>query len=49
MDYALRSYTHACIGLTFEWLKEELPCTIEQFARLQYDFMPVSLKEAYEA
>ena len=49
MNYALRSYTHACIGLTFEWFKEELPYTTEQFVQLQYNFMPVSLKEAYEA
>lgn len=47
MDYAVRSHAYACIGLTFEWLRGELNYTPEQFARLQYRFMPQQLKDAY--
>ena len=45
MDYAVRSYAYACIGLTFKWLQGELDYTPDQFARLQYRFMPDRLKE----
>ena len=47
MDYAVRSHAYACISLTFEWLQGELDYTPDQFARLQYRFMPDRLKEAY--
>ena len=47
MNYAVRSHAYACIGLTFEWLQGELDYTPEQFARLQYRFMPQKLKDAY--
>lgn len=46
-DYALRSYTYACIDLTFEWLRGELPYTPDQLALLQFRFMPKELKSAY--
>lgn len=46
-DYAVRAHAHACVELSFEWLKGELEYTPEQFARLQYRFMPSVLKEAY--
>ncbi len=46
-DYALRAYTYACIDLTFEWLKGELPYSPDQLALLQFRFMPEELKSAY--
>lgn len=46
-DYAVRAHAHACVELSFEWLKGELSYTPEQFARLQYRFMPADLKAAY--
>ncbi len=47
MDYAVRSHAYACIGLTFEWLQGQVSYTPEQFARLQYRFMPQQLRDAY--
>lgn len=47
MDYALRAHAHACCELSFEWLKGELNYTPQQFATLQYRYMPLELKEAY--
>lgn len=47
MDYAVRAHAHACNELSFEWLKGDLNYTPEQFAILQYRYMPAELKEAY--
>lgn len=47
MDYAVLSHSHATIDITMEWLLGELDYTPEQFARLQYHFMPQDLKDAY--
>lgn len=47
MDYAVRSHAHACTELSFEWLKGDLKYTPEQFATLQYRYMPAELKAAY--
>lgn len=47
MEYGVRSHSHASIEITMEWLKGEVNYTAEEFARLQYHFMPPELKEAY--
>lgn len=47
MEYAVMSHSHATIEITMEWLLGEHDYTPEQFARLQYRFMPQELKEAY--
>jgi len=47
MDYAVRAHSHACCELSFEWLKGDLDYTPEQFAILQYRYMPAELKAAY--
>ena len=47
MEYAVISHSHATIEITMEWLLGKLDYTPEQFARLQYHFMPQDLKDAY--
>lgn len=45
--YAIRSHSFACVGHTVEWLAGKTSYTPEEFARLQYRFMPLVLKRAY--
>lgn len=45
--YAIKSHSFACVGHTKEWLEGKSGYTPEQFARLQYRFMPEVLKLAY--
>lgn len=47
MDYAVRMQFYAAFGLTVEWLFGRVDYSIEEFARLQYHFMPQDLKDAY--
>ena len=47
MEYAVRAHSHACCELSFEWLRGDLNYTPEQFATLQYRYMPPELKAAY--
>ena len=47
MDYAVRSHAYASIGMAFDWLQGKVAYTPEQFARLQYHFMPKDLRDAY--
>ena len=46
--YAVRSHTYASIGQTIDWLLGVTRYTPEQFAYLQFHFMPAVLREAYE-
>lgn len=46
-DYAVRMHGHACVEISFEWLNGEVNYTPEEFARLQYHFMPDVLKAGY--
>ena len=45
--FAVRSHSFACLGHTVEWLNGKSDYTPEEFARLQYQFMPDILKRAY--
>lgn len=45
--YAIKSHSFACVGHTKEWLEGKSGYTPEQFAHLQYMFMPAVLKQAY--
>lgn len=45
--YAIKSHSFACVGHTKEWLEGKSGYTPEQFAHLQYKFMPEVLKLAY--
>ncbi len=45
--YAIKSHTFACIGHTLEWLEGKTDYTPEEFAHLQFQFMPDILKTAY--
>ncbi len=47
MEYAVMHHSHATVEITIEWLLGEHDYTPEQFARLQYHFMPDDLKAAY--
>ena len=46
-EYAIKSHSYACVGHTVEWLQGQTDYTPEEFARLQYLFMPPVLKQAY--
>ena len=45
--YAIKSHAYACVGHTVEWLQGQTAYSPEEFARLQYLFMPPVLKRAY--
>lgn len=45
--YAIKSYAFACVGHTVEWFQGQTDYSPEEFARLQYQFMPPVLKQAY--
>ena len=45
--YEIKSHSFACVGHTLEWLEGRSGYTPEEFARLQYQFMPSILKKAY--
>ena len=45
--YQIKSHSFACTGHTMEWLSGGSGYTPEEFARLQYLFMPDILKRAY--
>ena len=45
--YEIKSHSFACVGHTMEWLEGRSEYTPEEFARLQYQFMPLLLKRAY--
>lgn len=45
--YAIKSHSFACVGHTKEWLEGKSGYTPEEFAHLQYTFMPEILKQAY--
>lgn len=47
MDYAVKSHAYASIGMCFDWLLGKVNYTPEEFARLQFHFMPAELKDAY--
>ena len=46
-DYAVRSHAYSCIGITMDWLQGEVLYSPEEFAALQYRFMPRDLRAAY--
>ena len=45
--YEIKSHSFACVGHTLEWLEGRSGYSPEEFARLQYQFMPSILKKAY--
>lgn len=45
--FFVRGHSFACLGHTLEWLNGKSDYTPEEFARLQYQFMPDILKRAY--
>lgn len=47
MEYGVRAHSHAAVEITMEWLKGEVSYTPEEFAMLQYYYMPQPLKDAY--
>ena len=46
-DYAIKSHAFACVGHTLEWLEGTSGYSPEEFAHLQFQFLPALLKEAW--
>lgn len=49
LRYAASYTSHACLGMTIDWLTGRFEATPRELAQLQFDFMPPALRESFEA